>query len=120
MAHFAKIDENNAVIKVVAVSNNVITDENGVEQESLGIEFLKKDLNEISTYSSILYAIALGNNKIGDIANFLNLKSTYLTRYMQKLIDIMIIKKHVPLNENIKKSTITNRFIKIIYFKSNG
>lgn len=82
-----------------------------------GIDFLKKDLNEISTYSSILYAIALGNNKIGDIANFLNLKSTYLTRYMQKLIDIMIIKKHVPLNENIKKSKfgryeIEDNFIK--------
>lgn len=84
---------------------------------SEGIEFLKKDLNEISTYSSILYAIALGNNKIGDIASFLNLKSTYLTRYMQKLIDIMIIKKHVPLNENIKKSKfgryeIEDNFIK--------
>ncbi|PLY10000.1 MAG: hypothetical protein C0626_06875 [Arcobacter sp.] len=84
---------------------------------SEGIDFLKKDLNEISTYSSILYAIALGNNKIGDIANFLNLKSTYLTRYLQKLIDIMIIKKHVPLNENIKKSKfgryeIEDNFIK--------
>ena len=46
MAHFAKIDENNAVIKVVAVHNNVITDENGDEQESLGIEFLKNLYNE--------------------------------------------------------------------------
>lgn len=69
-----------------------------------GMDFLKKDLNEISTYSSILYAIALGNNKIGAIAGFLNLKSTYLTRYLQKLIDIMIIKKYVPINEDIKKS----------------
>jgi len=69
-----------------------------------GIDFLKKDLNEIATYSSILYAISLGKNKIGDIANFLNLKSTYLTRYLQKLIDIMIIKKYVPINEDIKRS----------------
>lgn len=46
MAHFAKIDENNAVIKVVSVHNNVITDENGNEQESLGIEFLKNLYNE--------------------------------------------------------------------------
>ena len=45
MATFAKIDENNSVIKVVSVHNNVITDENG-EQESLGIEFLKNLYNE--------------------------------------------------------------------------
>ncbi|ADG93140.1 ATPase [Arcobacter nitrofigilis DSM 7299] len=82
-----------------------------------GMDFLKKDLNEISTYSSILYAIALGNNKIGAIAGFLNLKSTYLTRYLQKLIDIMIIKKYVPINEDIKKSKfgryeIEDNFIK--------
>ena len=82
-----------------------------------GIDFLKKDLNEISTYSSILYAIALGNNKIGDIASFLNLKSTYLTRYLQKLMDIMIIKKYVPINEDIKNSKfgryeIEDNFIK--------
>ena len=30
MATFAKIDENNSVIKVVSVHNNVITDENGI------------------------------------------------------------------------------------------
>ncbi|WP_428024860.1 ATP-binding protein [Arcobacter sp.] len=82
-----------------------------------GIDFLKKDLNEISTYSSILYAVAVGNNKIGDIASFLNLKSTYLTRYLQKLIDIMILKKYVPINEDIKKSKfgryeIEDNFIK--------
>ena len=46
MAHFAKIDENNAVVQVVSVHNNVITDENGAEQESLGIEFLKNLYNE--------------------------------------------------------------------------
>lgn len=38
MAHFARI-ENNVVQQVIAVSNEVITDKNGVEKESLGIEF---------------------------------------------------------------------------------
>lgn len=82
-----------------------------------GMNILKKDLTDIATYSSILYAIALGNNKIGDIADFLNLKSTYLTRYLQKLVDIMIIKKHIPINDDIKKSKfgryeIEDNFIK--------
>lgn len=82
-----------------------------------GINILKKDLNDISTYSSILYAISLGNNKIGDIAEFLDLKSTYLTRYLQKLVDIMIISKKIPINDDIKKSKfgryeIEDNFIK--------
>lgn len=46
MASFAKLDENNVVIEVVAVNNDVITDANGVEQESLGIEFLRNLYNE--------------------------------------------------------------------------
>lgn len=39
MAHFAELNENNEVIKVVVVANDVLLDEQGVEQESLGIAF---------------------------------------------------------------------------------
>ncbi len=39
MAHFAKLDENNTVVQVIVVHNNELLDENGVEQESLGISF---------------------------------------------------------------------------------
>jgi len=38
MAHFAEIDENNIVLRTIVVSNDVILD-NGVEQETKGIEF---------------------------------------------------------------------------------
>jgi len=69
-----------------------------------GIRVLKNEISDIGTYSSILYAISQGNTKIGDIANSLDVKSTYLTRYMQKLIDMMIVKKVVPLGEDVKKS----------------
>ena len=41
MAHFAKLDSDNKVIDILVVNNDVITDENGDEQESLGIDFLK-------------------------------------------------------------------------------
>ena len=40
MAHFAKLDETNKVLRVEVVVNEVITDSNGVEQEKLGIDFL--------------------------------------------------------------------------------
>jgi hypothetical protein len=42
MAHFAELDENNFVIRVVVVDNERLMDENGVEQESLGIAHLNK------------------------------------------------------------------------------
>ena len=55
-------------------------------------------------YSSILHSISKGNTKIGDIANSLDIKSTYLTRYLQKLIDMMIIEKKIPVGDEEKNS----------------
>jgi len=40
MAHFARV-ENNIVREVIVINNEVITDENGIEQEQLGIDFCK-------------------------------------------------------------------------------
>ena len=40
MAHFARI-EDDIVREVIAVNNEVLLDENGVEQESIGIDFCK-------------------------------------------------------------------------------
>ena len=42
MASFAKIGLNNKVIEVQSVTNEVLHDSNGVEQESIGIDFLTK------------------------------------------------------------------------------
>lgn len=40
MAHFARI-ENGIVREVIVVNNEVLLDDNGVEQESIGIAFCK-------------------------------------------------------------------------------
>jgi hypothetical protein len=40
MAHFARV-ENNIVCGVIVVNNEVLLDENGTEQESIGIDFCK-------------------------------------------------------------------------------
>jgi hypothetical protein len=42
MASFAKIGLNNKVIEVLSVNNEVLHDANGIEQESIGIDFLTK------------------------------------------------------------------------------
>lgn len=39
MAHFAELDENNVVLRVIVVHNNELLDANGVEQEAIGQAF---------------------------------------------------------------------------------
>jgi len=39
MAHFAELDENNIVQRVIVVHNNELLDENGIELEQKGIDF---------------------------------------------------------------------------------
>lgn len=41
MAHFAEIDSQGFVLRVIVVHNNELLDENGVEQESKGAEFCR-------------------------------------------------------------------------------
>jgi hypothetical protein len=46
MASFSKLNSNNIVITVESVVNEVLKDSNGVEQEQLGIDFLRTLYNE--------------------------------------------------------------------------
>lgn len=42
MAHFAELGLNNIVLRVIAVNNNELLDENGVEQEAKGAQFCRQ------------------------------------------------------------------------------
>lgn len=42
MAHFAELDQNNVVLRVIVVSNKDTADANGVEKESIGIAFCER------------------------------------------------------------------------------
>ena len=46
MASFAKLNNNNIVTTVESVVNEVLKDSNGIEQESIGVQFLKNLYNE--------------------------------------------------------------------------
>ena len=46
MASFAKLNSENIVTTVVSVVNEVLKDLNGIEQEAIGIQFLKNLYNE--------------------------------------------------------------------------
>lgn len=53
MAHFAELDSTNKVLRVIVIDNDVTHDEDGVEQEALGIAFCKSlfgaDTNWVQT-----------------------------------------------------------------------
>ena len=47
MAHFAELDENNIVLRVIVVDNNDCKDENGNESEAVGIAFCQNLLGGV-------------------------------------------------------------------------
>ena len=66
MASFAKIGLNNKVIEVQSVVNKVLHDSNGVEQESIGIDFLTK-LTGWAIWKQTSYNTVGGVHKLGGI-----------------------------------------------------
>ena len=63
MAHFARLDENNIVIRVHVVHNDVIT-KDGKEDEALGVAFLTK-LHGAGTYVQTSYNSNFRKNYAG-------------------------------------------------------
>ena len=55
MAYFAKLGTGNIVEKVISVNNAVITDDNGIEQEQLGIDFINQLYNTNDTWKKTSY-----------------------------------------------------------------
>ena len=64
MANFAKIGTNNEVIAVLSVNNEVLKDSNGIEKESIGIDFLTK-LTGHSAWKQTSYNTSGGDHKLG-------------------------------------------------------
>ena len=55
MAHFVQLDENNIVLNTIVVSNDKLLDENGVEQEQLGINFCKSCYGQSTIWKQTSY-----------------------------------------------------------------
>ena len=93
MAHFCKLDENNVVTEVIVIDNNELLDENNVEQESLGIDFIKNTLNITGTWKQTSYN---GNFRV----NFAGIGDTY-----DEENDVFI--KFKPQGDNYSLNTTT-------------
>jgi hypothetical protein len=65
MAHFAELNSDNIVLRVLAVANYIIKDEQGNEQEQLGIEFLKSLLGSETIWKQTSYNGNIRKNYAG-------------------------------------------------------
>jgi hypothetical protein len=65
MAYFAKLGEGNIVEQVIAVNNLVITDENGIEQEQLGINFINGLYGTQDIWKKTSYNTLKGEHTLG-------------------------------------------------------
>jgi AAA+ ATPase superfamily predicted ATPase len=64
---------------------------------------LSQDLKEIRTYFSILNAIAFGNTRPTNIANFIGLETRMIYPYLETLQRLEFIRREVPIGGNPKR-----------------
>jgi hypothetical protein len=102
------------------IRDNILDKNSYLYQE---VKFLlKEEINEPTTYFNILEVISDGETKIGKIGSKLNVHSSYLSRYLQKLVDLDIVEKEVPITENVPsksklgKYQIKDKFIQFWFY----
>ena len=79
---------------------------------------LREELKEPRNYFSILYAIAKGNTKIGQIVNDTGLEKSFVIKYLSVLIDLQLVERRVPITEkNRLKSRKGIYLLKDNFFK---
>ncbi|MBF83425.1 MAG: hypothetical protein CL489_03005 [Acidobacteria bacterium] len=65
MAHFAELDENNVVLRVLVVGNERIKNEANDEDESIGVAFLKSIFGEDTNWAQTSYWSRFRHNFAG-------------------------------------------------------
>ncbi|HPL08839.1 MAG TPA: ATP-binding protein, partial [Clostridia bacterium] len=74
-----------------AIKNNILGTSKFLYEEPQFL--LQQEVSEIGSYFSIIRAIAAGKTKLSEIASFLEVKATSLTKYLKTLIDLDIIER---------------------------
>ena len=65
MAYFAKLGTGNIIEQVISINNAVITDNNGIEQEKLGVDFINKLYNTKDVWKQTSYNNNIRKNFAG-------------------------------------------------------
>lgn len=81
--------------------NNLFNKEGFFYRE--GLFLLSQEFKDPSTYINILKAMANGNTKLNEIANFTGLESKKISSYIDILILLNLVKKEIPITEDEKR-----------------
>lgn len=65
MAHFAQLDQNNLVVKVIVVNNDCCLDGNGLESEVVGVAFCQSLYGQDSNWKQTSYSRSFRKNFAG-------------------------------------------------------
>ena len=71
---------------------------------------LRREVEEIGSYFSIIKSIAAGNRKPGKISADISIKQTSLPKYLKTLIDLDILEREVPVTENNPEKSKTSLY----------
>ena len=87
--------------------NRLVLSQDGLLYEEP--EFLlRREVDEIGSYFTIIKSIAAGNRKPGKIAADIGIKQTSLPKYLKTLVDLDILEREVPVTErNPEKSKMS-------------
>ena len=77
MAHFAELDQNNVVQRVIVVHNNELLDENNVEQEILGQSFCTQLLG--GTWIQTSYNASFRKNYAGTGFTYDSIRNAFIS-----------------------------------------
>ena len=78
MAYFAKLGIGNIVEKIISISNSIITDNNGIEQEQLGIDFINKLYNTRDAWKQTSYNNNIRKNYAGIGYNYDQVRDAFI------------------------------------------
>lgn len=67
MAHYAELDENNVVLRVVVINNENTLDSNGIESEEVGLAYCKQLWGESTNWKKTSYNTFAGEHKEGGL-----------------------------------------------------
>lgn len=65
MAHFAELDQNNVVLRVIVIGDDVLKDETGSEHEQHGIDFCKQLFGQDTVWKQTSYNTIGGKHADG-------------------------------------------------------
>ncbi|MDI3518520.1 MAG: uncharacterized protein PWQ34_667 [Caldanaerobacter sp.] len=80
-----------------AIKENVLNKQSFLYEEPLFL--LEREIQDIGTYFSLIKSISFGNHKLQQIAQTLSVPQTRLTKYINTLIDLDILRRDTPVTE---------------------